>query len=173
MFAGVHVPHPLSPGGDDLQPTEASAHRIDARERPMLPNPESLKRIHEESGVIARKISSETSSLAQNAVRTHSTIGDKNFVQNYYKNSRLHFIGTWRNRYQSLVGALARNKRPNNKLENPDIKATSIPTIIHIDMWLLGSAENWMASLWQYATLIVLEAQQKSHQQTTQQDLLE
>jgi DNA repair protein REV1 len=29
---------------------------------------------------------------------------------------------------------LARNKRPNNKLENPDIKATSIPTIIHIDM---------------------------------------
>ncbi len=50
------------------------------------------------------------------------------------QNSRLHFIGTWRNRYQSLVGALARNKRPNNKLENPDIKATSIPTIIHIDM---------------------------------------
>jgi hypothetical protein len=65
-----------------------------------------------------------------------------------------------------------RDKRPNNKLENPDIKATSIPTIIHIDMWLLGSAENWMASLWQYATLIVLEAQQKSHQQTTLQDLL-
>ncbi|KAH9564768.1 hypothetical protein CY35_04G041900 [Sphagnum magellanicum] len=131
---GVHVPHLPSPGGDDLQPTEACAHRIDARERPMLPNPESLKRIHEESGVISRKINSQTSSLAQNAVRTHSTIGDKNFVQNYYKNSRLHFIGTWRNRYQSLVGALARNKRPNNKLENPDIKATSIPTIIHIDM---------------------------------------
>jgi hypothetical protein len=87
MFAGVHVPHPPSPGGDDLQPTEACAHRIDARERPMLPNPESLKRIHEESGVIARKISSETSSFAQNAVRTHSTIGDKNFVQNYYKAS--------------------------------------------------------------------------------------
>jgi hypothetical protein len=44
--------------------------------------------------------------------------------------------------------------------------------IVSLWQWLLGSAENWMASLWQYATLIVLEAQQKSHQQTTQQDLL-
>jgi hypothetical protein len=44
--------------------------------------------------------------------------------------------------------------------------------IVSLWQWLLGSAENWMASLWQYATLIVLEAQQKSHQQTTRQDLL-
>ncbi|GBG62305.1 hypothetical protein CBR_g29914 [Chara braunii] len=31
---------------------------------------------------------------------SHSTQSDPNFIQNYYKNSRLHFIGTWRNRYR-------------------------------------------------------------------------
>ncbi|BBH09651.1 DNA-directed DNA polymerase [Prunus dulcis] len=32
--------------------------------------------------------------------QSHSTLGDPNFVENYFKSSRLHFIGTWRNRYR-------------------------------------------------------------------------
>ncbi|CAI5465259.1 unnamed protein product [Closterium sp. Yama58-4] len=32
--------------------------------------------------------------------RAHSTQTDPNFVQNYFRHSRLHFIGSWRNRYR-------------------------------------------------------------------------
>ncbi|TVU08622.1 hypothetical protein EJB05_42031, partial [Eragrostis curvula] len=62
--------------------------------------------------------------------RPHSTLTDPNFVENYFKYSRLHFIGTWRNRYR---------KRFSNLLEDKSIKASSDDsqkqkTIIHIDM---------------------------------------
>ncbi|XP_038706963.1 DNA repair protein REV1 isoform X2 [Tripterygium wilfordii] len=36
----------------------------------------------------------------------HSTTGDPNFVENYFKNSRLHFIGTWRHRYRKRFPSL-------------------------------------------------------------------
>ncbi|EYU42716.1 hypothetical protein MIMGU_mgv1a023736mg [Erythranthe guttata] len=41
--------------------------------------------------------SSSRTKLAPN--QGHSTLVDPNFVANYFKSSRLHFIGTWRNRY--------------------------------------------------------------------------
>ncbi|CAN1763570.1 DNA repair protein REV1 [Linum perenne] len=63
----------------------------------------------------------------------HSTLGDPNFVENYFKSSRLHFIGTWRNRYRKRYG--------NNPsyLKNQNAKygvsdASHRPAIIHIDM---------------------------------------
>lgn len=63
----------------------------------------------------------------------HSTLGDPNFVENYFKNSRLHFIGIWRNRYR---------KRFCSKLsgvKHSTVHANSISTVqklsvIHIDM---------------------------------------
>uniref|UniRef100_A0A7I4CIB7 DNA repair protein REV1 n=1 Tax=Physcomitrium patens TaxID=3218 RepID=A0A7I4CIB7_PHYPA len=67
------------------------------------------------------------------AAATHSTLGDDNFVQNYFKSSRLHFIGTWRNRYQSRYGSF------NDNSEGQDqqvfrAKSGSDPAVIHIDM---------------------------------------
>ncbi|XP_041994084.1 DNA repair protein REV1-like isoform X4 [Salvia splendens] len=37
----------------------------------------------------------------------HSTLSDPNFVENYFKSSRLHFIGTWRNRYRKKFPSLS------------------------------------------------------------------
>ncbi|OVA02038.1 DNA-repair protein [Macleaya cordata] len=58
----------------------------------------------------------------------HSTLGDPNFVKNYFKNSRLHFIGTWRNRYR---------KRFPSSLGCPKVNAPNASqkaAIIHLDM---------------------------------------
>ncbi|XP_021305826.1 DNA repair protein REV1 isoform X2 [Sorghum bicolor] len=69
-------------------------------------------------------------SAAKPSGRPHSTLTDPNFVENYFKYSRLHFIGTWRNRYR---------KRFSNLLEAKVIKSSADhsgkkKTIIHIDM---------------------------------------
>ncbi|CAN6206854.1 unnamed protein product [Urochloa humidicola] len=69
-------------------------------------------------------------SAAKPSSRSHSTLTDPNFVENYFKYSRLHFIGTWRNRYR---------KRFPNLLEAKNIKSNADhsgkkKTIIHIDM---------------------------------------
>ncbi|CAL4966740.1 unnamed protein product [Urochloa decumbens] len=69
-------------------------------------------------------------SAAKPSSRSHSTLTDPNFVENYFKYSRLHFIGTWRNRYR---------KRFSNLLEAKGIKSNADlsgkkKTIIHIDM---------------------------------------
>ncbi|KAJ4798862.1 DNA repair protein REV1 [Rhynchospora pubera] len=65
--------------------------------------------------------------------RPHSTLTDPNFVENYFKYSRLHFIGTWRNRYRKrfsnfLSGTGSKNNNPNNDTENLR------RIVIHIDM---------------------------------------
>ncbi|CAM0909582.1 unnamed protein product [Alopecurus aequalis] len=67
---------------------------------------------------------------AKSSSRSHSTLTDPNFVENYFKHSRLHFIGTWRNRYR---------KRFSNSLGAKSIKGNKDhsgkkKTIIHIDM---------------------------------------
>ncbi|XP_019055686.1 PREDICTED: DNA repair protein REV1 isoform X3 [Nelumbo nucifera] len=61
----------------------------------------------------------------------HSTLGDPNFVENYFKHSRLHFIGTWRNRYRKRFPSLP----DGDKFGNPHNNALTVPRkIIHIDM---------------------------------------
>ncbi|XP_020553189.1 DNA repair protein REV1 isoform X2 [Sesamum indicum] len=63
----------------------------------------------------------------------HSTLADPNFVENYFKSSRLHFIGTWRNRYR---------KRFPSSSNGFGYKSSSVSSaavnektaIIHIDM---------------------------------------
>ena len=51
--------------------------------------------------------------------------------------SRLHFIGTWRNRYQSRYGSSNQNEK-NDDHEHQSFRANSggDPAIIHIDMVL-------------------------------------
>ncbi|XP_042384403.1 DNA repair protein REV1-like isoform X2 [Zingiber officinale] len=63
----------------------------------------------------------------------HSTLTDPNFVENYFKNSRLHFIGTWRNRYRQRFSKLLTGVKSSN--ENLKCHSTKQKTaIIHIDM---------------------------------------
>lgn len=69
-------------------------------------------------------------------VRSHCTLGDANFVQNYFKNSRLHFIGTWRTRYQSRFNGSKVDKdqeheQPNSISFSSD---SADRTIMHVDM---------------------------------------
>ncbi|XVF45045.1 hypothetical protein PTKIN_Ptkin02bG0173800 [Pterospermum kingtungense] len=61
----------------------------------------------------------------------HSTLGDPDFVENYFKNSRLHFIGTWRNRYRKRFSSLSNGFMKSHL----DVSAGTQKTpIIHIDM---------------------------------------
>ncbi|XP_034227355.1 DNA repair protein REV1 isoform X4 [Prunus dulcis] len=63
--------------------------------------------------------------------QSHSTLGDPNFVENYFKSSRLHFIGTWRNRYRKRFPRSSKGF----KRTEPNLSASASSTaIIHIDM---------------------------------------
>ncbi|CAA6672522.1 unnamed protein product [Spirodela intermedia] len=68
-----------------------------------------------------------SSSIAQ-----HSTLGDPNFVENYFKNSRLHFIGTWRKRYRRLF----LNNTPDARQRKLCVSQSGSQkaAIIHVDM---------------------------------------
>ncbi|KAK3012326.1 hypothetical protein RJ639_011627, partial [Escallonia herrerae] len=59
----------------------------------------------------------------------HSTLVDPNFVENYFRNSRLHFIGTWRNRYRKRFPSLSNEYISSNP--NDSAQETAI---IHVDM---------------------------------------
>ncbi|KAL7002869.1 hypothetical protein U1Q18_004028 [Sarracenia purpurea var. burkii] len=57
----------------------------------------------------------------------HSTLVDPDFVENYFKKSRLHFIGTWRSRY--------RKRFPSVKYRSSNANASTRRTsVIHVDM---------------------------------------
>ncbi|XP_059448274.1 DNA repair protein REV1 [Corylus avellana] len=61
----------------------------------------------------------------------HSTLEDPNFVENYFKNSRLHFIGTWRNRYRKRFPSFSNGF----KFTSSNTKASAPKTaVIHVDM---------------------------------------
>ncbi|GMY38593.1 DNA repair protein REV1 isoform X1 [Fagus crenata] len=61
----------------------------------------------------------------------HSTLGDPNFVENYFKNSRLHFIGNWRNRYRKRFCILS----DGFKSKSSKVKAFAQKSaIMHVDM---------------------------------------
>ncbi|CAM6091007.1 unnamed protein product [Calypogeia fissa] len=68
------------------------------------------------------------------AGRGHSTLDDPDFVQSYFKSSRLHFIGTWRTRYQNLVNAGSFGNPDQGMSALPVAGSTARPVIIHLDM---------------------------------------
>ncbi|KAA8536245.1 hypothetical protein F0562_028723 [Nyssa sinensis] len=61
----------------------------------------------------------------------HSTLVDPNFVENYFKNSRLHFIGTWRNRYRKRFSILSNGFKYTSSNLHGSSRRT---TVIHVDM---------------------------------------
>ncbi|GAQ82378.1 DNA repair protein REV1 [Klebsormidium nitens] len=73
---------------------------------------------------------------APSGARSHCTKDDPDFINNYYKNSRLHFIGTWRSRYQAMGGGEQWRKGGGK----PELPAEGSPAaekdrlIVHIDM---------------------------------------
>ncbi|XP_013593369.1 PREDICTED: DNA repair protein REV1 isoform X2 [Brassica oleracea var. oleracea] len=67
------------------------------------------------------------------SVRRHSTLEDPNFVENYFKNSRLHFIGTWRNRYRKRFHGSFNGLKWADSGQNTAENAKKL-TIIHIDL---------------------------------------
>ncbi|CAI9294554.1 unnamed protein product [Lactuca saligna] len=76
-----------------------------------------------------QNITESPSIVSDSSNKCHSTSLDPNFVETYFKNSRLHFIGTWRNRY--------RNRFPNSSKPSISINPSSScqrNTIVHIDM---------------------------------------
>ncbi|KAK8259327.1 hypothetical protein V6Z12_D13G048200 [Gossypium hirsutum] len=74
---------------------------------------------------------SPTSTVIGPSKHRHSTLGDPNFVENYFKNSRLHFIGTWRNRYRSRFPSLSNGFTKSHSNVSAGTQKTPI---IHIDM---------------------------------------
>ncbi|XP_027361078.1 DNA repair protein REV1 isoform X4 [Abrus precatorius] len=81
-----------------------------------------------------QKVKEFSSSLATRpSKQCHSTLEDPNFVENYFKNSRLHFIGTWRNRYRKRFSTLSTGfNNENSNISASDISRNSV--IIHVDM---------------------------------------
>ncbi|CAL0332106.1 unnamed protein product [Lupinus luteus] len=71
-----------------------------------------------------------SSEISRPSKHFHSTLADPNFVENYFKSSRLHFIGTWRNRYRKHFPVSSTSF--NN--ENSNIHASQNPLIVHVDM---------------------------------------
>ncbi|KAJ8530037.1 hypothetical protein K7X08_036872 [Anisodus acutangulus] len=63
----------------------------------------------------------------------HSTLVDANFVENYFKHSRLHFIGTWRNRYRKRFPSSPGGFRCSTSVPSSSV-TTNKTIIIHVDM---------------------------------------
>ncbi|XP_039158194.1 DNA repair protein REV1 [Eucalyptus grandis] len=73
-----------------------------------------------------------TSAVTKHPSMGHSTAEDPSFVENYFKNSRLHFIGTWRHRYRKrFPSSLNQVKCAINLKASDDSKKARV---IHVDM---------------------------------------
>ncbi|KAL6213330.1 hypothetical protein ACLB2K_012777 [Fragaria x ananassa] len=86
---------------------------------------------HQHSASVNRNCLPSSENIGSN--RSHSTVGDSNFVENYFKSSRLHFIGTWRNRYRKRFPSSSKGL---DNIDSNHCAPDSSPKtpIIHIDM---------------------------------------
>ncbi|KAL2537329.1 DNA repair protein REV1 [Forsythia ovata] len=78
-----------------------------------------------------KESSSSRISLASN--QPNSTLADPDFVENYFKSSRLHFIGTWRNRYRKRFPSSSNAFRYKSSCLNASAVVQKT-AIIHVDM---------------------------------------
>ncbi|KAG9129811.1 hypothetical protein Leryth_016033, partial [Lithospermum erythrorhizon] len=78
-----------------------------------------------------RNLGPSSSKAVEPSSHHHSMLTDPNFVENYFKSSRLHFIGTWRTRYRKRFPTLSdgfTSKSPSGGT------ASQKTTVIHVDM---------------------------------------
>ncbi|KAJ4716214.1 DNA repair protein REV1 [Melia azedarach] len=76
-------------------------------------------------------LGSTSSTAGAPSRKRHSTLGDPNFVENYFKSSRLHFIGTWRNRYRKRFPNCGGLNLSSSTRVPSNVQRTAI---IHVDM---------------------------------------
>ncbi|KAK1300739.1 DNA repair protein REV1 [Acorus calamus] len=67
------------------------------------------------------------------SIMRHSTLGDPNFIENYFKSSRLHFIGTWRNRYRKRFSSKMNGVKYGSCNDNMLLNSSE-SVILHVDM---------------------------------------
>ncbi|ESQ39557.1 hypothetical protein EUTSA_v10000766mg [Eutrema salsugineum] len=94
-----------------------------------LPSASDNKSVHDNGKNDGKSIAT----AAGSSIRRHSTLEDPNFVENYFKNSRLHFIGTWRNRYRKRFHGSSSGLKWADSGQNTAESAKK-STIIHIDL---------------------------------------
>ncbi|XP_019095726.1 PREDICTED: DNA repair protein REV1-like [Camelina sativa] len=128
-------------GTGDLKSSEMNAEKLgnyDIEEKDVTSEIQSTTNLHCASDnksihVNGKNDGKSIATIAGSSTRRHSTLEDPNFVENYFKNSRLHFIGTWRNRYRK------RFHGSSNGLKWADSGQTTAEmgkksTTIHIDL---------------------------------------
>ncbi|XP_010538632.1 PREDICTED: DNA repair protein REV1 isoform X2 [Tarenaya hassleriana] len=74
-----------------------------------------------------------TATTAVCSKRRHSTLEDPNFVENYFKSSRLHFIGTWRKRYRKRFHGSSDGLKSTDSGHNA-VGSPKKTAFIHIDL---------------------------------------
>ncbi|KAJ9561161.1 hypothetical protein OSB04_006321 [Centaurea solstitialis] len=79
-----------------------------------------------------QNITKSSSMVSGSSNKGHSTAVDPNFVETYFKNSRLHFIGTWRNRYRKRFPSSSDGWRPSSSISASSTCQRN--TILHVDM---------------------------------------
>ncbi len=60
--------------------------------------------------------------------------GNKKFVTSYFQNSRLHFIGSWKARYQELLREKFLEISPRKKIKRKRQRLGTIRWVLHVDM---------------------------------------
>ncbi|XP_031272688.1 DNA repair protein REV1 isoform X2 [Pistacia vera] len=112
---------------DTLEPSNADA------EIESCVKDELQSRTHEPSPSISSYcVENRDMKGSMSSKKSHSTLGDPNFVENYFKSSRLHFIGTWRHRYRKRFPSCSEFKCTSSSLKVPsDAQRTAI---FHVDM---------------------------------------
>ncbi|KAJ0038248.1 hypothetical protein Pint_23737 [Pistacia integerrima] len=117
---------------DTLEPSNADA------EIESCVKDELQSRTHEPSPSISSYcVENRDMKGSMSSKKSHSTLGDPNFVENYFKSSRLHFIGTWRHRYRKRFPSCSEFKCTSSSLKVPsDAQRTAI---IHVDMVTIDS----------------------------------
>ncbi|KAJ0262690.1 DNA repair protein REV1 [Hirschfeldia incana] len=120
---------------DDLKSSEVNADILgsyDNEEKELSSELQSTTNLPSASNNISSH-GKPVSTAAGSSVRRHSTLEDPNFVENYFKNSRLHFIGTWRNRYRKRFNGSFNGLKLADSGQNTAENAKKL-TIIHIDL---------------------------------------
>ncbi|KAM7252192.1 hypothetical protein ACFE04_024075 [Oxalis oulophora] len=81
-----------------------------------------------------QRVKMSPSTASGTSKQCHSTLQDPNFVENYFKSSRLHFIGTWRNRYRKRFQALSNGFKCSASNLDLDYLTCKWKAIIHVDL---------------------------------------
>ncbi|CAM8937715.1 unnamed protein product [Rhodiola kirilowii] len=126
----VPISYPTKPVETDLDPCNITIENTSDTFEKM----DDPKKLSSSSFPINSKNNDVSPSLSAEPLKHgHSTLEDPHFVENYFKSSRLHFIGTWRTRYRKRFASLLNG----TKLKSPSLTSSTVArknVVIHVDM---------------------------------------